>query len=284
MATSYGFIKGLYAISSKMCTPPLDFIPFDDLPPFCQNIQNILKRHGMDKASVDLYVQNYFARLLKNFESSFSIPVVLKGWELSGMYPYSCHQMLLMCPSIQGLHLTDSNLDLLVVRLQSLSVDVEISGESSDEKLESVTNDLEFLSSLTASTTDITNLATNRKRCLWLNQGGVIAHRRERRDAAAQLVVAKLAKQNQQLAKQATQANLEAAAPTDPLPGPPPKTVICNSCSIIFSIDFATAVKGDQWKGCLGCKGWYCYKKPCSDSAKFYKHISICSALHDTDP
>jgi hypothetical protein len=90
--------KGFWLWREKITKPPTSQVPFEDLPYYCKLAWTFLKKHGMDKASIQLYVQNYIARIAPAFGQCFNADVMRSGWERSSIYPFSMHGFLRSCP------------------------------------------------------------------------------------------------------------------------------------------------------------------------------------------
>ena len=64
--------KGFWHWRSKLGIPPLSPAIESELPPWCKVVRQTLINHKMDKASVELYIQTYFARIPELFPECFS--------------------------------------------------------------------------------------------------------------------------------------------------------------------------------------------------------------------
>ena len=73
--------KGFWHYRRMMSAPP-DGQRLDktDLPLYCQLLWKLFQNHGMDKASIELYIYNYFDRLPVTFQEAFTVNTMLSGW------------------------------------------------------------------------------------------------------------------------------------------------------------------------------------------------------------
>ena len=100
---SKGFWLWRKLLGCPPSTPVLDY----DLPAWCSLVKQTLVNEKMDKASVQLYIQNYFVRIPDLFPECFS-PVIMKsGWEKSGLRPFYPIRMLQSCPAFYSIKRSD---------------------------------------------------------------------------------------------------------------------------------------------------------------------------------
>jgi hypothetical protein len=164
---------------TKMSMPPMNGGRAPHYPAWAQVLKARLEFHHMDKASVNLYMENYFLRIPSIFPDVFSHHNVWSGFDKAGVNPFSLPRLLSSCPTI--VKLPDS------VALELLPHVVELGKEARFGKQWITDAEVAKKVGYLGITTPIKNMddkALNHRRSCWLNGEGAQEARRNRRDRA----------------------------------------------------------------------------------------------------
>lgn len=165
-------MKGFWIWRKLMSVPPTEHIHFENMPPYAQVVYKTLKRHGMDKASIDLFLQNYFLRIPEVFDVAFAYSVMKTGWMLAGIYPYCMDTLLRACPVLHDL--PTSIADQLYNAIKQGAIQAEITGAASDSEINALVGHRGF----TTPIVDMNERCLNQQRALWLNKSAAIERRK----------------------------------------------------------------------------------------------------------
>ena len=232
-----------------------------------------LKHQQMDKASIDLYLNNYFARVPKYFAFSFTSSNIESGWRRSGLHPLDEDIMLGSCPKFHDIKDQEEIL-LIKEKFQELVEEVIITKSCSDSQ---IIERFECLG-ITSPIASTDKFCINRRRALILGDDSTIAMRTELINAANLKKLKSIESQNMKALRKRTNDAL-AANEINPIIGPPPPNTLfeCIFCTDSYNSIINTLETGSLWRKCSTCKenhGWYCGKTKC---LKFLKsHQPLC--------
>lgn len=266
--------------------PPGGNIPFHRMPPLGQLVWNIITKHGMDKASVELFVNNYFLRIPTAFAEAFKMSHIMSGWARSGIYPFDQDVLLRNTPMFYGV--TKEIADEVFKIVSELAIDTSRTGICDEVKMRSMLEPLGFISPVQ----DMSSRCLIQQRALVLTMAAAIAMRRDLLDKHESKLAESLAAKNAAIEKKrlseitkkekAERELVVASLSGDdggkvglPLPGSHCSNPTCQSSHI--GGGGSAAEKPLEWRGCNTCPMWFCNKTACRNTMR-KKHDIICRA------
>lgn len=246
------------------------------LPIFARQVEDILRGHGIEKASRDIFV-NYCEDLGRLVSASMTVSKIKSGWEISGLWPFNPEQILRQCAAFDSL--TDEEGELIRAKLPLLRERAYYSGHLTDKDMLEILGEQLFSS-------EIKNMSLRpliQQRTVLLNSSAAIAIRRNKleekrvkdQEASQKKLSADGQKKLESAVKSAVQENrleLYAGPPFDDLPA-----FCCGNCKAVRD-DNGAAIGDDGWRACPCCqKIWCCMKrKKCRNNME--SHVSMCMA------
>lgn len=256
------------------------------VPIYLQGFKETLRDHGLDTGSLATYWKA-LCSMERMLSKTCTIPMVCKGFELSGIFPVNQNTILSKwcgwgkCTQAEGVAVID--------RLSSLATIVQIRGRVTDTEIEDC---MDGLLTFNSSTRKKDDCALNHGRCLWSNNKAVIDAYKAKCDAKNELYTDK---ENKEMIKQWRLEDPEAAAEDDalelartqssalplptqdpvatPLAAPtPPRRP--RKCSNPYCNKTGTKSERKDWTGCTrrSCSLLFC--ETCKDNS--LQHQRIC--------
>jgi hypothetical protein len=117
----------------------------------------------------------------------------------------------------------------------------------------------------------------NQQRSLWMNQEGVLEHRRAlhaEKERKARLAAERAAANEQRSAEKKRVQDAQAVQYTPRVNARTPAICLNDTCGKAGLARDCQMDIDDLWRGCPFCEGWFCHRKVCVD--RMFKHMPIC--------
>jgi hypothetical protein len=256
------------------------------VPMYLKGFDKTLRDHGLDAGSFATYWKA-LCSLERMLSKTCTIPMVCKGFELSGIYPVN--QNIILSKWCGWSRCTEADGLAVIGRLPLLGTMVQLRGRVTDDEIEGC---MAGLLTFNSSTRKKDTCAINHGRCLWTNNKVVVDAYKAKRERDDEIYTDK---QNIEMIKQWRLEDPEAAARDDALvlaraqssavpssaqdPVAAPLTASTTAkrprkCSNPYCNKTGTKLETKDWTGCStrNCTLLFC--ESCSDNS--LQHQSIC--------